>query len=1463
MAKLELKSEQQITGNMISTLLARTGLNDINPGSVFLALLTAAAREDYQQYYQMLQIVRNYNLDTTTGSDLDNRAFEYGLVRTSPKRATGKITILREEGFEKIASTHYTGFRSRIAGDTEIFLNDASNFPSSGTNTLILGRGTPNEEEVDYVGSPTNPEDNTNYFKITLSSPLTNDHGLEEEVVLKQGTDVTVAAGTNVRVPATANSEEILFQISRDVVLLAGEDRVTDVDIRAAQPGTDANIGVNSISGTEAFPAAPFNGARAQNESAFSNGQDRETDTELRNRIRSHIQGLTQSTKAGIANEINGLVDPNTAKRVVSSNIILPDNVGLPVKIYIDDGTGFEPAFENQGQETIVQEAAGSEKRLQLDLFPLVKAQVETVNSEPYDFSTNGLTLSLNVGPDTETLTFFTNDFSIPEAATAEEVVAAINNKSSLIEARTSQTGTKIVVNSKEDQNEGIQILGGTANTSDNLNFPVELVQTFYLYKNDQLLSKDGETAFIESGNSAPFDFSGPDRDLLVTIDGKSANIQTVTIKETDFASAAAAAAASAAEVAEIINSQLAGGEATAIDGQVRITSNTKLSSDSKVKINTSAANTVLGFSTLEVVGKDQDYKLNPELGIIELTEPLVENDKLTAGTRNTRAFLTASIAEDYTFAGSETLEIQVDGGATQTIVFPTLTNQSAAQVADVINDQAEGFFATTRTFGNDVFLELRTNTFDLSGSIEILSSSTANSIFGFTLDTEIVNLPAHVAYQVSANSGPFEFIEDYTLVVVLDNDPSGKTFVVTMDYDGTVTSGTSTTLFAASGFNSIFTENDALNDFYIVFKSGDNSTSGTVSRVENPSGSTFRYVYDTPPANFGDFAIGDQVSFDSMQEAANNGNFLIEAVSTQNNILSSVLDKDLDTPPASPSVGDRYIVAETANDSLEASVLDKDLDSPPGGPGVGDKYIVASTANDTKLNSVLDVLPSSSLATTTHGNRYLIDRTSINTLAPVNSIENDDTGLNNALGERYLIGAFPVNGFAGRAHQIAIGTGSGFTFFVPSTDDEVFVNNIGETYYFDGSTWEENEWAIHANEIAEYNGVGSPGWDYTTPNDDDVVEDTSTNLVYQFDLGSGIWVLNPWGGSAGKVAEWDGAAWIFATPINDEVREVTDESARYQYDLSSNSWSENAWGGQAQDIAEWGGSSWSFTTAATNDVTTVDDESLDYIFDGSSWSLFEYWVEVSNSFGELETGSTGTGLIGQRRQISDYVATSGAITLASAVRDTPAPNDEFVILPSTKENVVDFLNNTKVTSLSGRANIELAEQNDKIQISSKLNGSDGYVQITGGRANNLLGFSTTLLRGLRAYSHYVGLTKLVHRTVYGDEADLVAFPGVGAAGVKYQILAPTVQEVAFIVELTLTEGTSLSNVENNVKSAVTSYVKTLGVGEPVILSRVVEAVLEVDGLIDVKITAPSNNVDIAENELARTKASLITIEQT
>lgn len=1131
MADLKNKTESQIQAEMLSILIAQLGLNDINAGSVLDVLTQAAAQQDFAQYYAIAQVSRLVDLDRTFGEDLDNKAFEYGLTRRDALKATGLINILKPESFEKVDTSFFAGFPAASNGDTTISVNDASNVLFSTSGTLVIGRGTNAEEEVSYSVAPTN---NVNYWSIALDTPIQNDHTQDSSIILKQDTDITINAGTVVSVPATGVSVETQFIVQNDAILLAGEDKVENVEVIAAVPGSAGNIPAKAING-EAFPTPPFTGARAQNIVKFTTGRNRETDAELRDRIKSTIQSLSKGVKEAILNAIVGLVDPDTAKRVVSASVVLPVEEAGDVKVYIDDGTGFEPSFSQQAFETIRQNASPGETRLQLDNFPVMKASVETKESENYDFSNAPLSLNIQVGLATETVELTLSDFAFPSQAKAEEVVTAINNKSNLVEARTGNNGTTIVLTSKAEINEEIQILGGTANVV--LAFPTDKRETISLFKNDIAISKDGSTAFIDSGNEAPFDLDAIGafpQTLALVIDGKTVNPQTVTFQAADFVDTSQA---TSAEVAAVINAQLSGAEATAInDGaKVRIASKTLFSTESKVNVTGGTANDAtdgFDFSTIEVTGLNKDYIFNRELGIIELTDPLVGGDVITAGSQFTRGRALATTPENYAPADATTLVISIDGGADQTITFDATfaTGRTAQETADFINLTLQGGSARVREIGTDKFLEINTNTYDATGTIQIQASSTAIATFGF--DSNVHTSAEATRAFVESTTAPFAFRKNDNLIIQLDKT---STFAVPLTFASEVTAATDPGDFTASTLSATFPTADLISDFHIAFLTGANSTTGTISTITNPSGDDFEYTFDVTPTNWGDFAIGDLITFQSFDDLDNNGSFVIK------------------------------------------------------------------------------------------------------------------------------------------------------------------------------------------------------------------------NIV--------------------------------------------------------------------------------------GDIVTVENPS-----------------------GVAAAAQAGGATASIKRIVDTYNHLTGNITTTVDFPQTVANTDEFILLPVTLDNVVSFMNNKKVTSLSTKASIEKAKTSTVVQISSLEDGSDGTVQVTGGAANEVLEFSTTAATGLEGYNYFTGLAELVHRTIYGDDTDLVAFPGIGAAGITFRVLAPTTNEVTVNINVTLREGISLPSVDNEIKSKIASYINTLGVGEDLIIEEIRSAVIRISGILDVTLTSPTVNITAEDNEVIRIKDSDILI---
>lgn len=74
MPRFTPKRHEQILTQMISKVVARTNLSDVADSGQVKHVLSAAARQDDEQYYQMTLLLQLFSLDTATGEDLDERA---------------------------------------------------------------------------------------------------------------------------------------------------------------------------------------------------------------------------------------------------------------------------------------------------------------------------------------------------------------------------------------------------------------------------------------------------------------------------------------------------------------------------------------------------------------------------------------------------------------------------------------------------------------------------------------------------------------------------------------------------------------------------------------------------------------------------------------------------------------------------------------------------------------------------------------------------------------------------------------------------------------------------------------------------------------------------------------------------------------------------------------------------------------------------------------------------------------------------------------------------------------------------------------------------------------------------------------------------------------------------------------------------------------------------------------------
>jgi uncharacterized phage protein gp47/JayE len=566
----------EIFGEMSARLVASTPLTDINYGSVWTTMLEAAAQEDDEQYFQMLEIIRAYSLDTINGQDLDDKAFEFGLSRKTSQTASTRVTI-GDSSITKIETGVYSGLPGAPSGAFTINGDDPLGFAASGS--IIIGRGTPRVETVAYSSITVF----TNYVTFNLDSALAFDHGTDETIILSQGGNRTINSGSIVYTPESDLSPRVEYTLDESVTILDGEEVVNNVSVTALEPGSQANVPVGAIT---SFDSPPFSSAFVNNPARVTNGADTETDRELRDRIKSYIQSLSRGTGTSIVNSVLDITSTVDNKRVVSASLVEPTIPADVVKLYIDDGTGFVASYVSVGIETIVSPATGGEKFLNINNVPVVKAFVETQNEEPFDL-TGGETLFVDINGVVETITFSSSDFASPGAATSQEVMMKINKVGSLIESRRSSSGKRVKIFARRNFDEQIKITGGTANNVNKLNFPTDQKYTLKLYKSSNnkvtFLSKDGQTAAIESGLTAAYDMSVR-RNVCLVLDGKVHNPQLAWFDPSNFLNPSSV---SSLEIVTILNEQLSGVSAlrSSNNTKFQFISKTQRSLSSKIKI--------------------------------------------------------------------------------------------------------------------------------------------------------------------------------------------------------------------------------------------------------------------------------------------------------------------------------------------------------------------------------------------------------------------------------------------------------------------------------------------------------------------------------------------------------------------------------------------------------------------------------------------------------------------------------------------------------------------------------------------------------------------------------------------------------------------------------------------------------------------------------------------------------------
>jgi hypothetical protein len=247
------------------------------------------------------------------------------------------------------------------------------------------------------------------------------------------------------------------------------------------------------------------------------------------------------------------------------------------------------------------------------------------------------------------------------------------------------------------------------------------------------------------------------------------------------------------------------------------------------------------------------------------------------------------------------------------------------------------------------------------------------------------------------------------------------------------------------------------------------------------------------------------------------------------------------------------------------------------------------------------------------------------------------------------------------------------------------------------------------------------------------------------------------------------------------------------------------------------------------------------------------YWF-TSNNSGNLPIVTVGTDAADYRI----FVRVINAIGSAQSDVKNNVLNAELVTIEGS-------LNKFETTKVIEHIAIDEFDPDKRIVYLTPGNRSYKWSQSNTTKLSSIgkIGFDSDVVTGTDGYYYYTGLLRSVQRTIDGFEPDEITYAGRKAVGSVIEILPPLVKNVKITLNITTKNGVNLSEITNEIKSAVINYVNYLDVGTDVVLSDIIVKVKAIDGVAAVTFITPApseERISAANNEKMYIRSNDISI---
>lgn len=711
------RSYQQRLGDLMNGLFAKTNLTGLRVGGPALSLLEGEASSGTRDTSDVFDALNASDPTRLRGEQLDRYGRSKGVRRPDAIAAKTDVTI-GDNSFSKISSGLSPLVAPPIPGQTTLRIASALAFPSSGS--IYIGRGTSSYEgPIGYSAKTDNGSD----WTLTLTAAIARRHDGSEEVVLAQGGDRPVPAGTTMQTQQGNALAAATFTVLNATSIPDGEVEIVGVEALCTQRGEIGNVPAGAIA---AFPSAPFSGATVTNPRRVTTGRNIMQDPDYLALIREAEASRSLGTPTALQRYSLQVTAPDEPATCTSASYV--DRRGSePAIVTIDDGTGYQPIEAVVASEPLIGSAIGGELDFELSGKPVVKARVATTVPPPWGVPT-GRALAFEVGG---IVTEHILDVaSYPNGVEPYAVASDCNSDSRLRwEAVVAGRGQALHFRAKTELQEEIRSVTPTsapdASTALGLSHLTEA--TALIYVNDRLLHRSGRPAALAS---RPFGqwgaISGP-QTLNVDVDGTGS--VTYMFVDADFAGTGYATVGrnSPAAWSTAIRRKIPGITPSTSQDILLLASNRGADATASVAV-TGGSLVAAGFFAIgSATGLGADFELNRATAQGHLSSPLAPGDYLAAGSDQTRAFAESNIASPVTTTSAAIWWIALDAAAAPALIG---ANASTTYSASVPSQNA-------RWWGDRLRLSAAVGTFSGLGTgdyVVFWDPTSPSSLFGYWL---------------------------------------------------------------------------------------------------------------------------------------------------------------------------------------------------------------------------------------------------------------------------------------------------------------------------------------------------------------------------------------------------------------------------------------------------------------------------------------------------------------------------------------------------------------------------------------------------------------------------------------------------------------------------------------------------------------------------------------------------------